>query len=335
MPGDAPKNIDITVTSIKTGESITLYKSDTSIGYVIVELASIVDSGYYSLDLSPAIYGEDFIVQNVKAEFYRDKECKNIESMNKIDHGYINGINDQCWQDVFSFVNPRTIFVKIDLSRAFYYNMIDLNLAFVYKGSPITDPFPDYNTPREISPAQSLDGVISRFMMEAVDKFSLTGLNAGTIYKLSVDYLFDDVVFNPPYYKDTEIYIPYENRCAQYYAEDREVVFFSVTDSTLVTIFVRGSTGIRYDISLETESKDFASDAFEPDNGPISGTMETITDTGTSPMLSQTHTWVNGESDWIEFIPKPDESYGIRLVLEDTWYDTVMSGEFSTSLFFD
>jgi hypothetical protein len=315
---------------LKPGESRNYEIFYSEENPLILELSDIPTAGIYVLSLSSRSDGAHFI--DLEIGIHHENSCPGPGDYLLLSDSHRDE-HDNFYHDLlFELEDTANKFVKIYHDDRYADNVI-FNISFQDKTGPIVDPFPDYDEERELFLDTSLSGCFSRFTDDPADKFILKGLETDKIYKLSVDYYYDNCIFYiDDYFNIYESFYYSVIEKEDFDTKDRYVVYLSTLDPLQTVFELEGVTGISYAILLEEELKDFTDDGFEPDNGPISPSPETITDTGWDQFEGSSHTiledYPEDDVDWIKFTPLADTTYRTYIILQDAWYDLQTQDDF-------
>ncbi len=206
--------------------------------------------------------------------------------------------------------------------------IFDLSVeSFDYTFEPAIGP--DEYVERDLSPGET-DEFSVPYWGKIDFKCCFQNTEIDKFYSLVVGYDRSDVVLPPEHY----IYInlgcdDYDFNVEEYYEEDlnnMKVYIFKITsgsvtgliDNVAVLSIKYCTTGDSLLIELsEITASEFTDDSFEPDQGPMSTTMD-IVDSG-SP-TSDVHTIINGSEDWFAWQPWGDGNYKFSMELDNAWH---------------
>ncbi|MBN2533988.1 MAG: hypothetical protein JXB88_13955 [Spirochaetales bacterium] len=336
IPGDVIENDDGNnapeFTLFEPGDSANFKLHYAEENSLYLELSGLKSPGIYSLHFIPRL--EDLYNIYIIAQLYDNNSCIGDGDYLQCYKGYRDEYNRLHYEILFELKDTESRYAKIYLEYERDDNCV-YNISFRFNHVPFDDPFPDYYSNREITLGTTLPGCFSRLMQRPSDTFILSGLNENTIYSVSVDYDYTNSVFTLN--NSNENYMTLYSSStftvvASFRTRDRETSFFTIWGGNVLVFEVWGYTGTSYEITAQTETKTFTPDIFEPDNGPVSGSMETITDTGWIQYQGESHTLINSETDWISFLPSTGCTYKIYIILEDTWYDSEIEEDFDVHL---
>jgi hypothetical protein len=295
-----------------------------------LELSGLTSEGMYSLHFIPR--SSDSYYNDIIIQLYDSLSCLGYGDYVICCNDYRNEDGDHCYEYLFQLHDTETKYAKIFIDDNYVETLV-FTISFQFNHIPFDDPFIDNFSKREISLDEPVTGCFSRLSTYTIDYFTVSGLNHNSIYMVSIDYDYSDLVFHleeskiPRFYA----YSPYVF-ITNFKTRYRDFFFFSLSEGNTFDFQIEGYTGISYHLLVQEELETFTPDTFEPDNGPISDTMEIISDTGWDFYEGQSHTFTCAETDWISFTPEADSSYIIYIILEDTWYDEGTADGFSLRL---
>ena len=305
-----------TAISINPGESkkVEIYAGEGN--SLLIELTNIEYDGIYALTFSPQSSFDDLNVV-----VYREEPFLGEGDYSLLLNTYTND-NTYYIEYLMEIPSGEDGFAVVSMEAGGYESAV-FNISLNYKRDKIIDPFPDFEENRVLSVDTSLTGIFSRLIKDPRDKFEITGLASGNIYKLSIDYDFSQCLLD--YYNiyswlsDNNIEI-----LNSFNTYNRVVYFFSVISDCTPQALIVGDIGTEYNILVEQELKTFLNDTYEPDEGPLSTGLEILTPDTESDM----HTFIDDDVDWFRFTPDQTGNYKVSLTLLDTYYDIDTEEEF-------
>lgn len=318
IPGDnidIPE-IDITAISIKPEESKKVEIYPGEINSLPIELTDIENDGIYAITFSPqSSYGD------LNVEVYREEPFFGVGDYSLLSNRYT--IDNTYYIEYLVEIPSGGDEVAVVSMEMGSYESAVFSLSFNYRHDRIIDPFLNYEDNRTLPVDTSLSGIFSRLIENSVDKFEITGLVPGNIYKLSIDYDFSQCLLNQynnyPWFYDSnfKIFNRFNN-------DNRVVYFFSIIENSSPLVHIIGDIGTEYNILVTEELKTFGDDAYEPDGGPLSASLELLTPDTESDM----HTFIDDDVDWFRFTPDQTGNYKVSLTLLGTYYDIDTEEEF-------
>ena len=166
-------------------------------------------------------------------------------------------------------------------------------------------------------------GVFAEFATDSCVFFTAADLTAGQLYRVTAVTKNDTGFVSLAH---TEIDATPSQKDATFRTFSRMSAATSVTyfssaagiSPFAAKIVLVGTFASSYTVSLAPETKQILPDAFEDDGGPISATLDAITDNGTDASFSSgQHTLITADQDWLRFSPVAGTTYHIGFRLDD------------------
>ncbi len=315
------------------GESERIYIGYSELNPLLVKVPVIQNSGYFKLTLSPASAGARSIYRgDIAVRVYDDRSFIG-DSLYTVFSNWVDGnlefyfLSDGLEKNIVLYhddeeaegdcifnASVESIDYEVDLSL----QSDDTFLRSLSPGIPVSATVPYWGS---ITYSYEIKSIIIDQEYELIVSWDKTAsplpIKSEIISRL---YEVDDD------YSIEELY-----RCSQETGESRIFRIISDMGSTGTVDGVTALdldncyTGDTFQVNLrEATSHVFSPDPFEPDQGPVAASIDSISGSQTS---SAVHTFINDDIDWVKWQPWGSGEYKFYLELDDAWYiDGVTEG---------
>ncbi|MBN2735821.1 MAG: hypothetical protein JXR70_02495 [Spirochaetales bacterium] len=284
----------------------------------ILQLPELIEGKFYSINLVALNYDSNEILYPADKDetgFTLKYSLKDNDSdIPYFTENYSDDENHRCIYIAFKAYNQTRAYLS--LKYLFNNNYRNSNIIIQAGLSIVTLNYPEQDLPGILEISRPYTGFFTEKKDNSSVSFNFQTLDENTWYKARIEADFSNSIFPNCLNLNFRSSLNINSDAIEFQNSYTSLYYFKVNHST-PSLHIKGDIGTRYTILMSEASYSFVTDSYEPDDGPLSSNIDSISGTD---IQSASHTLIKQyESDWIQFTPTESGYYSLDFIIEDSF----------------